>query len=145
MRMRAKARAGRTVTVRVRFADMHSVTRSLTLDAPIATTLTLTEVAEQLAWEAIRDAGEDGREISLLAISVSGLVVQAGVQLELPLEPEDPRRPGSSTGAARLAVDRSMDAARARFGRDAVGYLPARLQRSGGVPDDFRALAEKDL
>lgn len=145
VRMRAKARAGRTVTVRVRFADMHAVTRSLTLDAPIATTLTLTEVAEQLAWEAIRDAGEGGREISLLAISVSNLAVQVGVQLELPLEPEDPRRPGSPTGAARLAVDRSIDAARTRFGRDAVGYLPAALGRAGGVPDDFRSLAEKDL
>src|SRR5690606_7209995 len=34
-RLRAKALAGRTITVRVRFADMHAVTRSLTLDAPI--------------------------------------------------------------------------------------------------------------
>jgi DNA polymerase-4 len=185
-RMRAKGRAGRTVTVRVRFAGMRAVTRSLTLGAPIAATLTLTEVAEQLAWEAIRDEGGgagpiregdgagrlrggagrgpsgDGAklvegagggwpglgasvEISLLAISVSNLAVQHAIQLELPLQPEDPRRPGSATGAARWALDRSMDAARTRFGKDAVGYLPATLRRGGSVPDDFRELAEKEL
>jgi DNA polymerase-4 len=32
-RLRAKSLAGRTVTVRVRFADLHAVTRSVTLDA----------------------------------------------------------------------------------------------------------------
>lgn len=143
-RLRAKNRAGRTVTVRVRFADMRSVTRSLTLAAPIATTLTLTEVAEELAWQAIGDAVEPP-EISLLAVAVANLATQLGIQLELPLEREDPRRPGSATGSARLALDRSMDAARSRFGRDAVGYLPATLRRGGGVPDDFRELAERDL
>src|SRR5262245_14271371 len=35
-RLRAKSRPGRTVTVRVRFADLRSVTRSLTLPAPIS-------------------------------------------------------------------------------------------------------------
>ncbi len=144
-RLRAKNRAGRTVTVRVRFAGMRAVTRSLTLAQPIATTLTLTEVAEQLAWQGIRDHSGVDVEISLLAVSVSNLTVQHGVQLELPLQPEDPRRPGSATGSARLAIDGAMDAARARFGRDAVGYLPATLQRSGGAPDDFRTLAEHDL
>ena len=37
-RLRAKSRPGRTVTVRVRFADLRSITRSTTLDAPIAST-----------------------------------------------------------------------------------------------------------
>lgn len=37
-RLRAKSRPGRTVTVRVCFADLHSVTRSVTLDAPISAT-----------------------------------------------------------------------------------------------------------
>lgn len=144
-RMRAKDRAGCTITVRVRLADMRSLTRSMTLAAPIATTLTLTEVAEQLAWQAIRDQGEPMPEISLLAISVSNLTFQRGVQLELPLQPDDPRRPGSATGSARLALDRSMDAVRSTYGRDAVGYLSATLHRAGGAPDDFRSLAEREL
>jgi DNA polymerase IV len=141
-RLRAKHRAGRTVTVRVRFAGMRSVTRSLTLPGPVAATLTLTEVAEQLAWQAIRD--QDGPvEISLLAISVSNLTVQHAIQLELPVPPDDPRRPGSAIGSARWALDSSVDAVRDRFGREAVGYLPARA-RSRGVPDEFRELAEHD-
>jgi DNA polymerase-4 len=144
-RMRAKNRAGRTVTVRVRFAGMRSVTRSLTLAQPISSTLTLTEVAEQLAWQAIGDQDDPRIEISLLAVSVSNLAIQHTVQLELPLRPEDPRRPGSSVGSARWALDRSVDAVRSRFGRAAVGYLPAAMPRSGGVPDGFRELAEHEL
>jgi DNA polymerase-4 len=144
-RLRAKHRAGRTVTVRVRFSGMRSVTRSVTLAAPIATTLTLTELAEQLAWQAIREQDDSAIEITLLAVSVSHLVGHEGIQLELPLAPEDPCRPGSPTGSARYALDTSMDAIRNRFGRQAVGYLPATLRRPGSVPDAFRELAERDL
>lgn len=144
-RLRAKRRAGRTVTVRVRFAGMRAVTRSLTLPAPIAATLTLTEVAEQLAWQAISDQRDPTIEISLLAVSVSNLAAQHAIQLELPIPPDDPRSPGSEKGSARWALDTSMDAVRVKFGRDAVGYLPAERSRSAGVPDDFRELAERDL
>ncbi|WP_163275218.1 DNA polymerase IV [Cellulomonas iranensis] len=143
-RLRAKGRAGRTVTVRVRFPGMRSVTRSLTLPGPVATTLTLTEVAEQLAWQAIRDQPGRDVEITLLAVSVTGIVEQEALQLELALHPDDPRRPGSEHGAARWAVDRSVDAVRARFGAHAVGYLPAAMPRLHTVPDEFRELAEKD-
>jgi DNA polymerase-4 len=143
-RLRAKHRAGRTVTVRVRFTGMRSVTRSLTLPGPIAATLTLAEVAEQLAQQAIDDQHEAGIEVTLLAVSVSNLAAQYAVQLELPMPPDDPRRPGSATGAARWAVDRSVDAVRTRFGRGAVGYLPVTLA-GGGVPDEFRELAEREL
>lgn len=138
-RLRAKERAGRTVTVRVRFAGMRSVTRSLTLPAPISATLTLAEVAEQLAADALTAGGD----ISLLAISVSNLAAQQTIQLELPMDPDDPRRPGSVTGSARWAVDRSVDRVRDRFGRTAVGYLAA--GRAGGVPDEFRELAEREV
>lgn len=143
-RLRAKDRAGRTVTVRVRFAGMTSVTRSRTLAQPVASTLTLTEVAEHLAWSAIHDA-PPGTEITLLGISVSNVAEQRVVQPELDLRPEDPWRPGSATGSARRAVDGSMDRIRTRFGGDAVGYLPAVLRRGAAVPDEFRELAEHDL
>jgi DNA polymerase IV len=144
-RLRAKNRAGRTVTVRVRFTGMRAVTRSLTLAEPVCATLTLTEIAEQLAWQAINDQQDPGEQISLLAISVSNLAILHCVQLELPMQPNDPRRPGSATGSSRLAVDASIDAVRRKFGRDAVGYLAASLPGSHGVPDDFRELAEHEL
>jgi DNA polymerase IV len=143
-RLRAKHRAARTITVRVRFAGMRSVTRSLTLPAPLAATLTITEIAEQLAWTAIEEQHDERVEISLLAISTSNLVTEHVLQSELPLPPDDPRRAGSSTGSARWAVDVSVDAVRRKFGKGSVGYLPA-LARSHGVPDEFRELAEREL
>jgi DNA polymerase IV len=144
VRLRAKHRAARTITVRVRFAGLRSATRSLTLPAPLAATLTITEIAEELAWTAIDEQHDEVSEISLLAISTSNLVAEHVLQSELPLPPDDPRRAGSSTGSARWALDVSMDAVRRKFGKDAVGYLPA-LARSHGVPDEFRELAEHDL
>ena len=84
-RLRKANLAGRTVTVRVRFPHMRSVTRSVTLSVAISTTLTLTEVAERLARSAILD-NEREREITLLAVSVSNLRPEHSLQLELPLD-----------------------------------------------------------
>jgi hypothetical protein len=43
------------VTVRVRFANLNSVTRSLTLDAPISATVILAELAEELVRAVIAE------------------------------------------------------------------------------------------
>src|SRR5262252_7393372 len=47
-RLRAKSLSGRTVTVRVRFADLNSATHSVTLGAPISATAILAEIAEEM-------------------------------------------------------------------------------------------------
>lgn len=142
-RLRAKGRAGRTVTVRIRFASMRSITRSAT-GPPLATTLTLAEAAEALVHQGLADHAAE-RQISLLAISVSNLVDQPILQLELPVPDDDPRRPGTPMGAARWAVDRQMDAVRTRFGRAAVGYASVALSEHSRVPEEFRELAEHEL
>ena len=115
-RLRAKDRPCRTVTVRVRFADLRSVTRALTLPAPISATAALLEVAVDLVRGALADnPGE--RTISLLAISGSNLGEDPFPQLELPLRlADDGRRPGRCKGMARLRADRAVDAIRHRFG-----------------------------
>ena len=144
-RLRAKSRPGRTVTVRVRFADLRSITRSTTLDAPIASTVTLAEIAEELVRKALAHH-PDEKTISLLAISVSQLEKRVDLQLELPLTlDDDRRRPGSKRGVARWLADRAVDAIRDRFGWEAVGYGSVALEASRSVPDAFRELAEKDL
>jgi DNA polymerase IV len=144
-RLRAKSRPGRTVTVRVRFADLHSATRSVTLDAPIAATATLAETAEELV-RAVLAQHLDERTISLLAISVSHLDEAAPMQLDLPLGlADEARRPGSERGMARLVADRAVDAIRDRFGWEAVGYGSVALGVHRSVPDAFRELAEKEL
>jgi DNA polymerase IV len=143
-RLRAKSRPGRTVTVRVRFADLHAVTRSITLDAPISATASLAEIAEELVRAALADHPQE-RTISLLGISVSHLETHWDVQLELPLGLEDEkRRPGTKQGMARWLADRAVDKIRDRFGWEAVEYGSA-LGLARSVPDEFRELAEKDL
>jgi len=144
-RLRAKSRPGRTVTVRVRFADLQSVTRSVTLDTPISATTILAEIAEELVRTALADHG-DQKAISLLGISVSQLEQQWDVQLELPLGLADEAcRPGTKRGMARWTADRAVDMIRDRFGWEAVGYGLVALGLSRSVPDEFRELAEKDL
>jgi DNA polymerase-4 len=144
-RLRAKSRPGRTVTVRVRFANLNSVTRSITLDAPISATVILAEIAEDLV-RAVLAEHTDEKIISLLAISVSHLEEQGDLELDLPLGLLDERRrPGSRTGMARSAADHAVDKIRHRFGWDAIGYGSVALGISRSVPDAFRELAEKDL
>jgi DNA polymerase-4 len=144
-RLRAKSLAGRTVTARVRFADLRSVTRSITLDAPIAATASLTEIAEELVRAALADH-PDERTISLLAISVSHLEKDPRLQLELSLGlKNEARRPGTRRGLARHAADRAVDRIRDRFGWSAIGYGSVALGVVRSVPDAFRELAERDL
>lgn len=143
-RLRAAGRAGRTVTVRVRFADLRSVTRSTTVPVAISGTSTLTEAATELATTALADHPRE-RHITLLAVSVSNLVNEPALQLELPLDRAHTRhRPGAPAGAARWGLDRSVDAIRARFGRDAIAYAEVTFSNHERVPEAFRELAERD-
>jgi DNA polymerase-4 len=144
-RLRAKSLAGRTVTVRVRFADLRAVTRSLTLDAPIAATASLAEIAEELVHAALAHH-PDEKYISLLAISVSHLERDPELQLEFSLGlANEARRAGTRRGLARHAADRAIDAIRDRFGWAAIGYGSVALGVVRSVPDEFRELAERDL
>jgi len=143
-RLRAKSKAGRTVTVRVRFADLRAVTRSITLPQAISATAILAEIAEDLVRAALADHPHEAA-ISLLAISVSHLEQNMALQLELALQLDDEkRRPGTGKGATRWVVDRAMDAVRDRFGREAIGYGSVVLGDRRTVPDAFRELAEKE-
>jgi DNA polymerase-4 len=140
-RLRAAGRAGRTMTVRVRFARLRSVTRSVTVPVPVSSTRTLAEIADSLVRTALTDHPEEAK-ISLLAISVSKLVDDPVLQLELALGLDDRWRAGDPVGAARWSIDRSIDAIRQKFGRDAVGYATVVFSDEGRVPDEFRELAE---
>jgi len=75
---------------------------------------------------------------------VSHLVDEPPTQLVLPFAPGPGRLgPEDPDEETRRAVDASMDAIRARFGRSAVGYANVELSPVSRVPDEFRELAER--
>jgi DNA polymerase IV len=104
-RARAANRAGRTVTIRLRFRDFSRATRSRTLLHPTAGTGAILAAARAL----LAAAGPliERRGITLLGITVANLSDQA--QLELPLEPQ-----------VNPALDLAIDEIRERFGNDAI-------------------------
>lgn len=141
-RLRAKQRAGRTVTVRVRFEDLKAVTRSVTLPAAVAVTPILAEVAEDLVRGALADY-PTRNVITLLSVGVSQLEHEEALQLELGFNlPGEEARPGTEKGSERWALDKAVDEVRQKFGRDSVGYASVVLSGDRDVPDDFRELAE---
>jgi DNA polymerase IV len=104
-RAREANRAGRTVTLRLRFGDFSRATRSHTLPHPTAGTGAILAAARALL-AAARSLIER-RGITLLGITVANLSDEA--QLELPLEPRvDP------------ALDLAIDEIRKRFGNEAI-------------------------
>lgn len=139
-RMRAKNRAGRTITVRVRYDDMSRASRAVSLPAAVASTAALHHAGLPLLADA---QGNGGRILTLVGIAVSKLEVGGPLQLELPFDAGDPVRAGSPIGAAHLLIDRKVDLARERFGKDAVGRASVMLAKNKGMPDEFRELAEK--
>ena len=144
-RLRKKQRAAKTITVRVRFGDLTSVTRSVTLRAPVATTPAIASIAEYLADHGANEAGD--RDINLLGIRTSALVVSPHLQLELPfaeLLGADVTHAGSGRERERHELDLAMDELRERYGKDAVGRASLLLSRRRGVPDEFRDLASRD-
>ena len=150
-RLRAKSLSGRTVSVRVRFADLRAVTRSVTFDTPISATTALAEIAEGLVRAVLAQYPQEPR-ISLLGIRVSHLTKDSELQLALPLGLDDSGRrrgsgrpQGSERGAIRCAADRAVDTIRERFGWQAIGYGSVVLDFARTVPDEFRVLAEQEL
>ena len=120
------------------------MTRSRTMATGVCTTVTVTHVAIELARVALA-AHPGERDITLLAVSLSNLIDEHALQLELPLGLGDElHRPGTAIGLARWGVDTSVDAICDRFGADAVGYGMVVFSDDERVPEAFRELAERD-
>jgi DNA polymerase-4 len=118
-RLREAGVAGRTVTLKVKFASFQTITRSRTVPRPVDGGTALARVATELLESVDLSPG-----VRLLGVSVSNLVPRPGEQLRLG---ED-----AGTGADRdPAVSRAVDEVRRRFGDAAVG--PATLLRGDGL------------
>ncbi len=119
-RMRAKGYAANTISIKVRFADFSTITRSKTLDLPITTTQEIYEVAKNL-YLALK---LNKAFIRLVGISLDSLVVNEGIQ-QMAL--------GQRSTGWRQA-DKAVDLIKAKFGRGSLS--PARLVESAEDNED---------
>jgi DNA polymerase IV len=112
-RLRRGGLAGRTVTLKARFSDFSTLTRSVTLPRPTHSTLRIRETARDLLT---RRLGRRSRSLRLIGITVSQLVEVGTGQSEL----------FSDQAATREQdLDHVMDRVNARFGK---------VLRRGGLP-----------
>jgi DNA polymerase-4 len=95
------------VVLRLRFGDFSRVTRSHTLTWPTSHTGTILATARELLAAAMPMIERQG--ITLIGIAVANLDDSGAIQLTLPFD----RHSGG-------ALDAAVDAARERFGTDAV-------------------------
>ncbi len=121
-RLRAAGFAGRTVTVKVRFADFTTITRSRTLSRATTSGSEIAPIASALVGQLDASPG-----VRLLGVSVSGLVPsETAVHEQLSFA--DPGGPGhepvprgrAADPDARRELDGALDAVRRRFGSSAV-------------------------
>lgn len=127
-RLRAGGLTGRRVSIKLRFADFSTITRSHTLSGPLLSSSEIAQIASVLL-EAI-DVGAGVRLIGVAVSSLEPLETAGGRQLAL-LSPgelsPDTGAPGQPDGAkpppalARAEVEAAVDAIRARYGVGAVG------------------------
>jgi DNA polymerase-4 len=110
-RMRAKGLATNTISIKVRFADFKTISRSRTLDLPTTGTQEIFEVAKALYL----GLELDRVLVRLVGVSLDSLVVNDDVtQMVL----------GERTSSWQQA-DRAIDRVKAKFGRSSL--RPARL------------------
>jgi len=106
-RLRGAGRVGRTVVLRLRFADFSRVTRSHTLAQATAHTRTILTTVRALLATAMPLIGARG--LTLVGVAVANLDDACAVQLVLPLDHENDQ-----------ALDEALDSVRDRFGSAAV-------------------------
>lgn len=120
-RMRTADRIGRTVTLRLRFADFSRATRSHTLPACTASTTTIHATAAALLNAAWPDIDERG--LTLIGVSVGNLRDDGPEQLALPFE-----------RSAEVRLDEAMDLVRDRFGTTALRRASTLTGDTGWTP-----------
>ena len=121
-RLRKAGMEGRTITIKVRFHDFRTITRSHTLPVPTATASLIASVAKDLL-----DGVDPGPGVRLFGVTASNLVEATDEQLTLDAGLEA----DTVDGRARDDASRAVDAIRERFGDGAVG--PAALVDPDGL------------
>jgi DNA polymerase IV len=115
-RLRQHGLAGRTITLKVRFHDFRTITRSTTVPSPVDDAGSVTRAAKTLL-----EAIDASTGVRLLGVSVSSL--HQGAARQLSLDEAGARSWEDASGA--------VDAIRERFGADAI--VPGTLAGPDGI------------
>jgi DNA polymerase-4 len=140
-RLRKKHRSARTVTVRVRFGDLSSVTRSATVPAPTASTGAIVEIAKPLLKNVLDEYPK--HETTLLSVAATGLGINEPIQLALGVD-ESGLGGGTPDELESDALDRSVDELRKRFGRDIVSHGSDLLSGRSDYSDGLSEIMTRD-
>lgn len=112
-KLREENKEGRTVQIKVRFADFTTITRSISLDYPTNLTETIWKQAESLFDQRVELRG---RGVRLLGVGLSNLTPPEK-KGQLPLFKEEELRPQDE----RLRkLDEVVDRLRNKFGKDVI-------------------------
>lgn len=112
--LRAQGIKGRTVTLKIKFADFQQITRSQTLPQPISSTQTLFDVGCRLLRAEVLP-----QPVRLIGLGLSGFD-DAPAQLALPGVFRGAGEHDPAEEDRRQRLDAALDAVRARFGKTAV-------------------------
>lgn len=115
-RLRAQDRKGRTITVKIRFADFATITRSKTLGSQTSNTDTLWQVARDLLC---RELQQPCRSVRLIGMGVSNFSGREYQQQELFGDDGNAAATGKDA-ATGDALDAATDAIRKQFGKQSL-------------------------
>ena len=107
-RLRAQNLQGKTITLKLRYSNFKTITRSYSLDAPTNITATLSEQGEKIFEQWYRKSAS---KLRLLGFGVSGLSEQGSGQQSLFSDPENEKQ---------KKLDEVYDQIKQKFGDDAL-------------------------
>ncbi|WP_436795636.1 DNA polymerase IV [Actinospongicola halichondriae] len=114
-RVRHHGLPGRTVSIKVRFGDFSTISRSATQPGPVDSGPSIVRAASALLDQVDISSG-----VRLLGVSLTNLTEDAPRQMSLDDLARTPDTAPAADGAAWEAVTQAVDAVRERFGTDAL-------------------------
>ncbi|MEZ5174951.1 MAG: DNA polymerase IV [Acidimicrobiia bacterium] len=140
-RLRAKDMSARTVTVRIRFGDLTSVTRSTTLPIPTASNGSIVTVATSMLERVL--AKHPNHETTLVSVAVSGIAAGEPTQLAFAVRDDDGAG-GSPRDLEFESLDRSVDDLRKKFGADVITHGSDLLSGRTDFTDGLSEIMTRD-
>ena len=118
-RLRQKGFLGRTVTLKLRYSDFVTLTRSETIPKPTDSEHRIYQVAKKLTLNHLgSELNMSIRKVRLLGVSVSNLLTQAGLQTSFPFPEYYDKK-----GEVYSVLDKIKD----KFGENSIGWATSQI------------------